>query len=298
MLWGDAMLKSWLGILILVVLAPAVTAQELHPQAAVLAELRGDISAEEAERALRAMYLHIGYVAQHEVGHLVINELSLPVLGREEDAADSLSTLFMLAGDPQLTGDTLRVAVQAWIIGHNRSGPPPFQALAGEHSLDLQRAYHAICMMIGKDPETFTPVADYLDMPTSRRERCGWEYERLARSWRTVLDPHRLAAGEAPGKVQVVYTEPSPDLVPYAEILRDEGLLDILAQSLASEFRLPRELGFVGMNCGHPNAYYSPAQAQVTICYELAAASFQTFADEIVAARELAAEPRLAPDPS
>jgi hypothetical protein len=35
-------------------------------------------------------------VLHHEIGHLLINELDLPVLGWEEDAADSLATLMLL----------------------------------------------------------------------------------------------------------------------------------------------------------------------------------------------------------
>lgn len=37
----------------------------------------------------------------HEAGHMLISEFSLPVLGREEDAADSLAVMLLLEGEDE-----------------------------------------------------------------------------------------------------------------------------------------------------------------------------------------------------
>ncbi|QYO78097.1 DUF4344 domain-containing metallopeptidase [Devosia salina] len=287
------MYRLLIALLCLPFLASTAPAQELHPQAYELAELRGDISPEEAEIALELMFRHIAYVLHHEVGHLLINELDLPVLGWEEDAADSLSTLLLIWGDSEDAFRTLDSAIYGWVLGHERGGMPGADRLADEHSLDLQRAYHSVCMMIGADAEIYTPIADKLNMPEARRQRCPGEFNRLQRSWDAVLEPHRRPEGQAESVVHAVWLDPDEDTAPYASLLRDEGLIDMAAAQLADAFHIPREVGLVGRNCGHPNAYYVPDYARVDLCYELAALSFHMFADDIVARRQQAAEARL-----
>jgi hypothetical protein len=285
------MRKSVIAIAISTALMGSSHGEELHPQAYQLSELRGDISPEEAERALEAMFRHIGYVLHHEIGHLLINELDLPVLGWEEDAADSLATLMLLWGGTQDAYQTLYASTHAWVINHERRGLPPSEMLADEHSLDLQRAYHSVCMMLGADAQAFTPIADLLSMPEQRRVRCARELDRLDRSWKAVLEPHRRT--QETSTVHSVYLEPGPDTQPFAEVLRAEGLIDNATARLAEAFVIPREVGIVGRDCGHANAYYVGEDARIDICYELAGMSFHMFADAIVAERSAADEPRL-----
>lgn len=74
--------------------------------------------------------------------------------------------------------------------------------------------------------------------------------------------------------VHAVWLDPDEDTPPYAALFRNEGLIDVAAAQLADAFHIPREVGLVGRNCGHPNADYVPDYARVDLCYELAALSF------------------------
>jgi hypothetical protein len=286
------MLRKLLAVFGILILAPSASAQELHPQSYTLAEMRGDITPEEAEVALELMFRHMAYVLHHEIGHMLINELYLPVLGWEEDAADSLSTLLLIWGQSDEAFRTLDAAIYGWVLGHKRGGAPEVERLADEHSLDLQRAYHSVCMMIGADP-VYTPIADKIDLPEARRNRCPREFERLQSSWEAVLDPHRRSENQDASLVHAVWLDSTEETMPYASLLKDEGLIDKAAQDMAEAFHFPREVGLVGRNCGHPNAYYVPDFARIDLCYELAALSFHMFADDLVARRDEAQEPRL-----
>lgn len=285
------MRTSLFALLIGAALAGGCQAQELHPQAYELAELRGDITPDEAERALEAMFRHISYVLHHEIGHLLINELDLPVLGWEEDAADSLATLLLLWGGSEDAYKTLYASTHAWVLNHEQRGMPAPVMLADEHSLDLQRAYHSVCMMLGADAQAFTPIADLMGMPEARRVRCGHEFARLNRSWEAVLAPHRRSEGAS--TVHAVYLEPGPETRLVAEVLQAEHLIDGTTKKLAEAFDIPREVGVVGRDCGQPNAYYVGEYARVDLCYELANVSFNMFADAIITERLLTEEPRL-----
>ena len=276
---------------------PSSAEDQFHPQAYQLAELRGDITPEEAELALEAMFRHMSAILYHEIGHMLINELDLPVLGWEEDAADSLSTLLLLWDPGEASFNTLYALTRFWMIAHDRKGPAPAFALADEHSLDLQRAYHAVCMMIGASAETFTEIADLIEMPPQRRERCPREFSRLEKSWEAVLAEHRAAEGQV-AKIHIDYLQPSTGATPYAEILRDESLLEQMADRLSKAFILPREVALVAAECGEANAFFRADDGAIALCYELAAVSFHTFADAIRDRRMLEEEPRLPADPA
>jgi hypothetical protein len=136
------------------------------------------------------------FVAIHELGHAVISEMDLPVLGREEDAADDfaiLTGLNVVANEYSLR--VLANAARGWFLSARRDrkeGEAP--DYYGRHGLNEQRAYQIVCLMVGSDPVKFKAVADEAKLPESRRPSCAWDYDTATRSWQRVLDaPHRRA---------------------------------------------------------------------------------------------------------
>src|ERR1700730_13258511 len=82
----------------------------------------------------------------HEMAHGLIADLGLPVLGREEDAADAFATVTMLEMKNEFTHRVLVNAAKSWMIIDRRtreSGEP--MVFYDAHGLDLQRAYNIIC---------------------------------------------------------------------------------------------------------------------------------------------------------
>src|SRR5215468_11214641 len=60
------------------------------------------------------------FVAFHEMGHALVGQLRLPVLGRGEDAADSFATLAMLAEGTEFSVNVLVQAARGWFLMDRR----------------------------------------------------------------------------------------------------------------------------------------------------------------------------------
>lgn len=126
------------------------------------------------------------FVVLHEMGHAVIDIQNLPVLGREEDAADMIST-FLILDDPELASRA--VAGGLWFFSRQRLIPNFFSQrhLTGEHSLDPQRAANLACWAYGRDPQRYAWAMQAAKVTSQRAARCAGEYEQLSRSVRELL---------------------------------------------------------------------------------------------------------------
>jgi len=215
----------------------------------------------------------------HEAGHMLISELELPVLGREEDAVDMLATLLMLHAETEEDDQALVDSVDGWTLSsYARYASEEEEDLSGPHTLDEQRAYNMTCLMIGKDAEWFVESADDLEIAQERRDECVSEYELARKSWFGLLERHR-ATKPAMDQFRIVYRKPQdPDLSAYMDLARKERILERLAEAL-SVYRLPRPVRITAMQCDEANAYWSPDEREITFCYELAQAYLVLLAD-------------------
>ena len=62
------------------------------------------------------------FVLQHEIGHLFVGEFNLPVLGKEEDAADSLASVMLLSQENETSDQALRDAADGWYLSEYSQG--------------------------------------------------------------------------------------------------------------------------------------------------------------------------------
>jgi hypothetical protein len=123
----------------------------------------------------------------HEIGHAVIDMLDLPVLGREEDAADMLAAYAILTLDKPLPHRVLAGAT--WMWGQEaRREQPDKGALADVHSLSYQRFFNLLCLAYGADPITFFFCAR--NLPSDRAAGCGREFKRLEFSILKLFEGH------------------------------------------------------------------------------------------------------------
>src|SRR5262249_55068113 len=113
------------------------------------------------------------FVVAHEFGHGVINELNIPVVGREEDAADSFAIVTALNLGSKFSERVLLAAAKGWVL-FSKQDKKRGHALAfyGAHGLNLQRAYNLICFMVGSDPEKYRQLATDVGLPKWRQTSC------------------------------------------------------------------------------------------------------------------------------
>lgn len=208
------------------------------------------------------------FVLYHEIGHLFVGELDLPVLGKEEDAADSLASVMLLVQETDESSQALIDAADGWYLTEYSGDAETYESadFYDEHSLSIQRAYQVVCLMVGANPETFGEVADEFEMDSDRQESCAFDYQQAATSWASLLEPYEGSDGAA---IAVVYEPADEDYADIAQFLQDAEFLEGAAAWVTGNYALPREVTFRATLCGEENAYYSFDDAEITFCYEL-----------------------------
>jgi Putative metallopeptidase len=132
------------------------------------------------------------FIFAHEFGHALIHNFELPVLGREEDAADGLATVVLLLAEE---GSTYAAeAAEFWLNFSGRQTPPKLAEYADNHSFDRQRADNILCWIGGSNEGILQAFVENEVLPESRAVSCPAEWELLKTSAEQVLDPH-LAHG-------------------------------------------------------------------------------------------------------
>lgn len=240
-------------------------------------------SAEQEALAMDFAMHDAEFTLYHEIGHLLVNELKLPVLGKEEDAADTLATLILLneASDRAEAAKTLIDTTDGWYFNAVQNASLALEDLSyyDDHSLDIQRAYAMVCLMVGADPETFEETADTYGVDHGQREDCKETYEEAKAAWEQVLEPHKL--GKTRGaKVEIVY-EPAGDYKEFAAELKKRRILEKAAKLIESNYALPRPVTFYATLCDQPNAFFVPEDGEILYCYELASHMRQLYIDNV-----------------
>jgi len=217
------------------------------------------------------------FVVAHELGHGVINELNIPVVGREEDAADSFAIVIALNLGSRFSERVLIAAAKGWALfskQDRKQGRP--LAFYGAHGLNLQRAYNLICFMVGSDPEKYRQLAKETRFPEWRQASCVYEWKNTAWSWEELLRKHRRSADQPKVAIKVEYEE-SEKFPIQARILRHMGLLEAFAEHAADRYAWPKPLTLEAKSCGMANARWR--QRVLTFCYELANAFIDVYLD-------------------
>lgn len=135
-------------------------------------------------------------VTLHELGHALVSLYDLPVVGKEEDAADQLSALLLASGDEQHVAYAIStINTLAALTDAEASGETPIEAYANEHSLSGQRYYNWVCWLYGSDTERYATVLQTEQnpdgvLPPERAQRCPDEFQQIDESWSTLLAPY------------------------------------------------------------------------------------------------------------
>ena len=209
------------------------------------------------------------FVLYHEIGHLLFHQLEMPVLGREEDAADNMATWTLLSQGTKEANRALSDAAQGWVlsgVAYDSGGEE--SDYAENHSLDKQRAYQIVCLMVGMDQKSFGPIANEYRIDSDRQDTCQWDYDTVDNSLRRLLG----AAGHKRGQdteVIVQYHEPGSGLEAAADAFKSSGVFDQVADELRRNYNLKQAVAFNAQRCGEANAFYDPETVEVIFCYEL-----------------------------
>ena len=127
----------------------------------------------------------------HEFAHAMFDMLQVPVLGREEDAADQVSAYIMLhlgkIEARRLIGGTAyayKIEVDA------ATAPPALKQFADAHGTPAQRFYNLLCIAYGADAQLFGDMVEEAHLPKERADDCKDEYLQVALAYEKLIGPH------------------------------------------------------------------------------------------------------------
>jgi hypothetical protein len=206
----------------------------------------------------------------HEMAHGLISDLGLPVLGREEDAADAFATVAILEMKSEFTHRVLVNAAKSWMIIDRRSresGEP--MVFYDAHGLDLQRAYNIICLMVGSDPDQFDDLANEVNLPEDRRGTCQGDYSNASWSWSKALASYLRSPEEERVNYQFVYGKAERSLDIFEQAFRAAGMLERVT-NYASKYAWRKPFAIEARTCGDSGAQWELQEHKIDFCYELA----------------------------
>ena len=214
---------------------------------------------------------NILFVLLHEAAHGLISDLGLPVLGREEDAADQFATVTMLDMKTEFTHRTLVNSAKSWLISDRRArAKGEVVTYYDNHGLDLQRAYNIICLMVGSDNDQFEDLANEVNLPEERQESCIFDYSNAHWSWEKALKPHRRAPGKARTQYQIIYGKAEGTFDLFEKVARVTGLMERVADRLVDLYVWKKPFTIEVLTCGSSGAKWVQSEHKITLCYELA----------------------------
>jgi hypothetical protein len=209
------------------------------------------------------------FVLAHETGHALISVFELPVLGREEDAADALATVVSIKMANSFQDSVVINAARGWFLSDQRDrkdGVPT--VFYDEHGLDLQRAYNIVCLLVGGAPDKFMKLAHEVKLPEQRQKTCKFDYSNAEWSWDEVLKPHKRKPEDPKTTIPVVYG-PTKEYAVLAELGRKLQILESVAEWLSDEFVWKTPITLEMKECGSAGARWIPGPKKIEMCYEI-----------------------------
>lgn len=201
------------------------------------------------------------HVLLHEFAHALIREFGVPVLGNEEDMADTFATVIV---SQDLRDDAVAIVkdrARSWLYEGAQVRPEDYD-LKGEHELDTRRAFRTVCLLYGADPAEWPDLPDWIGLSERDANDCSDIAPQVVEGWERVLAPHRLPEGRTSANVTVQYGD-----APHTETMRVSGLLEDVAELMRRyDWPVPVFLRFD--SCGREGASWSRENRRILMCDE------------------------------
>ena len=233
---------------------------------------------------------NVAYALLHEFGHAVIRDFDVPLLGLEENSADTLAAVSLIlldrehpdAGFGAALGVTALAQSLVWEMGLERSQADLI--LWNQHDLSAQRFARLVCLVYGSNPDRYGWVAEAAKMEATRAEGCEDEWGIAERAVVWVRDTYGIPpdkrASQPSAVIDVTYAKPRDTMeTALMEVLRQSELLERLARFEQRQFAFAEPVTIKLSHCRVPNAYWDNEYREVVLCFELMNA-FMKLADQ------------------
>jgi hypothetical protein len=127
----------------------------------------------------------------HEFAHALFDMLKLPILGREEDAADQVAAyIYLQFGEARVRRLIMGTAYAYFNEARRAPVPPSLKAFSDEHGTPAQRMFNVLCIAYGADQKGFSDFVTKGNLPKKRADACQDEYEQVQDAFQTLVLPH------------------------------------------------------------------------------------------------------------
>lgn len=216
------------------------------------------------------------FSVMHEMGHVLIAEYDLPVLGREEDAADQIGFILLFRLYARLPRDEVDARLldiaDYWRLEWQTPKPPPDQVLAWDsHPLDEQRYYNIACLLYGSDMARLDWLPPLTGLPYERAVYCDQEFHQASKAFEWIRHTRRTSSIQHHAAWHLTWETPSvsrDETEPLIALLRDGDHLQLMINEVFRLFRPPRPLNVRLISCGAPDAWYNSNSGEMALCYE------------------------------
>ncbi|HEY5623194.1 MAG TPA: DUF4344 domain-containing metallopeptidase [Gammaproteobacteria bacterium] len=256
---------------------PPILALLLWPLSAPDAQQAGT-SASGTDPAAAFVVSNLEYITLHELAHVLIEDLDIPIIGPEESAADYIATATLIRPDEFSENRARRAREFLLTTANGLATSWEFTLESGQeinywdsHFLTIQRFYQMVCLIFGSDPETFAALPTRVGMPEARASRCPREYARAASSLRWLTDNFGRKPDDPDGApVEIVYERP-PTIASAAVLaaIRESRVLENTVARLHERFTIREPFDIALRRCGEQQAAWQPEKREILVCYEL-----------------------------
>jgi hypothetical protein len=136
----------------------------------------------------------------HEAAHALFDLLKVPLLGREEDAADAIATYYVLQFPKEIKRKLIIGSAYTYThelkvrssrdLSKIRFDVGRHITFSDEHGTPAQRLYNLLCIAYGSDKELFADLVEKGFLPKVRAAMCEHEYRQIDFAYRTLIVPH------------------------------------------------------------------------------------------------------------
>jgi len=138
-------------------------------------------------------------VVLHEMAHAIFDLKKVPILGREEDAADQVAAFLLLGLGKDETRRVI-ASIAVMYASEATEAPSKLKDFADEHGLPAQRLFNLLCLSYGAHPELFGDLVEKGFLPRERAEQCGGEYRQVRMAFDRLVAPHLKGVTKSLGK--------------------------------------------------------------------------------------------------
>jgi len=151
------------------------------------------------------------HVVLHEIGHALIREFDLPVLGNEETMADAFATHYLTYHLPERALDVLTARISSWQV---EAGEVPRDKwpVKGEHNSDARRTFQTVALAVAADKDKYSSLGAQLGFSESDLKNAVDYGSEIHRSWRRILQPLMMPKGMESTEARV-RLDPGDELV-------------------------------------------------------------------------------------